>query len=411
MMNRLSDRLKKSPIARNGAPKLVSLLFAVLLWIYVMDVENPEMLKVVKNVDISITGTEMLESDNLVLLSSTFPGIDVTIKGRRSEVNSIDRSDIRLTANVSGLGQGEHSVVIERSVNFDTVTVMALSRRTVDVTLDKLSEQLKPVDITFKGPAKPGFLTEAAVPDPPMILVTGPDTLVKQIVSLRGEVDSASITAMTEAQIPIRPVDSAGKTVEGVTTAAKSVKATLSLFQVKSLTVNPALLGKVMDGFQLIDVKISPATVSLKGPEALLNDFTILKTKPINLTGMSESDTVNVELDLPVGIVATELSVPLKAVIRIEAVKVRELTYNPDEISFINSASGTSGRMLGPFKIRIRGIESLVDALRKDDIKIRVDLAGQPPGRVNANILYDVGVKYSDVQIDPSQVEVDIEVQ
>lgn len=411
MIKRLSDRLQKNPITRNTAPKLASLLFAVLLWIYVMDVENPEMLKVIKNVDVTVIGVERLEAENLVLLDGIFPGIDVTVKGRRTEVNNIERSDIKLTADVSTLKQGEHAVLIDRSINFDTVTITSLSKRSLDVTLDKLSEELKPVQIAFKGESKPGYLTEAAAPDPPMILVKGPETLVKQVVRMQGEVDAASITAMTEAQIPIRPINSAGKVVEGVTAATKSVKATLSLFQVKTLAVNPSLTGKVPDGFELVDVQLNPETVALKGTESLLKDFTYLKTKPLNLNTITQTDTVNLELDLPNGITAPDLKGPLKALVRIEAIKTRELTYTPEEVQFINTAAGTAGKMLGPLKIRIQGIESLVDAIRKDEIKLRVDLANQAPSRVNANIIYDAGAKYSSLQMEPGRVEVDIEMQ
>lgn len=408
MKNRLNERLQKNPITRNAAPKLISLFFAVLLWVYVMDVENPDMLKVIRSVDITVTGVEQLESEGLVLLETELPKVDVTLKGRRSEVNNADRSDIRLTVDVTGLEQGKHSLRINRSVNSDTLTVTALSTRNLDVTIDKLSEQLKPVEIVFKGEAREGFLTEAAVPDPPMVLVRGPETLVNQVVRIQGEVDSASITAMTEAQIPIRAVNSAGKTVEGVTVAAKSVKANLSLFQVKSLAVNPTLAGKVPEGFELVDVQVSPGTVTLKGPEEVLSAFTFLKTMPINLNTVTQTDTLNVELDLPEGVTAPELQAPLKVLVRIEPIKTRELTFEPAEIQFANAAPGTAGRLLGPLKIQIRGTETLVDAIQKSDISLRVDLANQAHGRVNANIIYNLDMKYGTLQIEPGRVEVDI---
>lgn len=408
MKNRLNERLQKNPITRNSAPKLASLVFAILLWIYVLDVENPEMLKVVKNVDVAVIGVESIEADGLVLLEGDLPEIDVTVKGRRTDVNNVDRSDIHLMIDVTGLDKGKHDVEIGRSMNLDNISVTALSKRSLEITLDKLAEELKPVEIAFKGTAKPGFMAEAAVPEPPMILVKGPATLVKKVVRLQGEVDSASITAMTEAQIPIQPVDSAGKTVSGVSAAVKSVKANLSLFQVKNLTVNPTLTGKVPDGFELVDVQINPATVSLKGAEAAIKDFTFLKTKPINLNAILQTDTVNIELDLPQGITAPDLTAPLKALIRIEAVKIRELTYNSDEIQFVNEAAGTSGKLLGPLKIKIKGAETFVDALKKEDVKIKVDLAGQAASRVNANVIYDLPAKYSGLQIDPGRVEVDI---
>ncbi len=408
MKNRVIERLQKNPITRNSAPKLASLVFAILLWIYVLDVENPEMLKVVKNVDVAVIGIESIEADGLVVLEGDLPEIDVTVKGRRSDVNNVDRSDIHLTIDVTGMDKGKHNVEIGRSMTLDNISVTALSKRSLDITLDKLSEELKPVEITFKGTAKPGFLAEAAVPEPPMILVRGPATLIKQVVRLQGEVDSASITAMTEAQIPIRAVDSAGKTVEGITIAGKSVKANLSLFQVKNLTVNPTLTGKVPEGFELVDVQINPATVSLKGTEVLLKDFTFLKTKPINLNAILQTDTVNVELDLPEGITAPDLSGPLKALIRIEPVKIRELTFSADELQFINESAGTSGKLLSPLKIRIKGTETFVDALKKEDVRIKVDLAGQGASRVNANVIYELPAKYSGLQIEPGRVEVDI---
>jgi len=148
--------------------------------------------------------------------------------------------------------------------------------------------------------------------------------------------------------------------------------------------------------------------VSLKGTEELLKNFTFLKTKPINLNAITMTDTVNVELDLPEGITATDLKLPMKALIHIEAIKIRELTYSSEEVQFVNAAAGTTGKMIGPLKIRIRGIESLVDAVSKEDIILKVDLANQAPSRVNANIIYAAAAKYDSLQMDPDRVEVDI---
>lgn len=94
--------------------------------------------------------------------------------------------------------------------------------------------------------------------------------------------------------------------------------------------------------------------------------------------------------------------------VRIEPIKTRELTFEPAEIQFANAAPGTAGRLLGPLKIQIRGTETLVDAIQKSDISLRVDLANQAHGRVNANIIYNLDMKYGTLQIEPGRVEVDI---
>lgn len=408
MKNRISEWLKHSPIARNTVLKLVSLIFAILLWVYVMDVENPEMLKLIKNVDVKVTGTEKLQTEGLVLLDTAIPSIDVTVKGRRSEVNNVDRSDIRLTMDVSTLAQGEHVVRVDRAVNLDNIVITGLSKQALTVNVDKFAEQLKPVEIAFRGEAKEGFITEAAVPDPPMVLISGPETVVNNVVKLRGDVDSTSITAMTEAQIPIRAVDAAGNSVEGVSLASKSVKANLSLFMTKPLSVNPVLVGNAAEGYELVDVQIDPATVVLKGEEEKVANFSYLKTKPIELAGMNKTETLNVELDLPEGITAMNLEAPLKVLVKIEAVKTRELSYDPEELQFINVAAGSSAKLTGPLKLKIKGTETVIDGLKKDDIKIKIDLGDQGSGTINANVIYETAVKLEGVKIEPGKVEVEI---
>jgi len=408
-MSLLNEMMRKTPGTRNLPPKLASLLFAILLWVYVMDVENPEMIKVIKDVEITPVGIERLEGRNLTLESRSFPTVDVTIKGRRSEVSAFDKQDVRVSVDVGNLDRGVQDVSVDKILNAENISISAVTLKTVNLEVDKLTEQLKPVEITFKGVAAPGFIPDSAVPVPNVISVRGPEKLVKKVARVVGEVDASTLSAKAEAQIPVHPVSDKGTTISGVQLQTSFVKSVLGLAQMKSVPISPTLAGTVPVGYELVDVQMKPSLLTLKGPEDTLKTIGILKSRSINLSNLTTSVQLPVEVDLPKGVSLSDPMTTLAAEIRVEAVKTVDFSYSGDEVEYVNAAHGTTAKLPAGLKVHLRGIESLISGVHKDDIHVKVDLLNQAAGKTTAAVSYTVSAPYDRLQTDPSRVEVEIQ--
>ncbi len=128
MTKLLKGFLSRSRISNNTAPKLASLFFAVLLWIYVMDIENPETLRTFKDVPIQLINVEELQDSGLILINNQNYTVDVKVEGRRSDVLNVKKAEIGLTADLIGSGKGNNSVPIESNLSADNVKLAEMSK-------------------------------------------------------------------------------------------------------------------------------------------------------------------------------------------------------------------------------------------------------------------------------------------
>ncbi len=57
----------------------------------------------------------------------------------------------------------------------------------------------------------------------------------------------------------------------------------------KEFAINPVTTGSVVPGFVLEDLTLDPDVITFTGPQTILSQVDVLKTKPININGLFES--------------------------------------------------------------------------------------------------------------------------
>ena len=78
-------------LKNNTKIKLISLLSALVLWLYVMTVEDPVELRTFNNIPITITNMSMLEDRGLAIYPKEELLADISIKANLSSLRTINR--------------------------------------------------------------------------------------------------------------------------------------------------------------------------------------------------------------------------------------------------------------------------------------------------------------------------------
>ena len=102
------EKNNKSFISRfHIVPKLICVLFAFIIWIYVMTVDSPDNEEVFEDVPVTIMGTTALENErNLSIFSGYDALVDVTVRGQKSVISKYSSEDIVATVDVSKITEG-----------------------------------------------------------------------------------------------------------------------------------------------------------------------------------------------------------------------------------------------------------------------------------------------------------------
>ena len=94
----MKDKLKK-----NLGLKILSLLIAVVIWILIVNVDDPVETKKFEDITVTPINGEVITGKDKVYTITGGSTVDVSVTGRRSFVNSLSRSDIVAVADLKPL--------------------------------------------------------------------------------------------------------------------------------------------------------------------------------------------------------------------------------------------------------------------------------------------------------------------
>ena len=155
----------KDLFTKNIGLKIISLLFAFLLWAYVLTIENPEYAKIVRDVEITMTGEEALADKGYMLVSREIGTTDVTVLCQIGKHSELDASRVNCSVDLSSrtinLSEDEDSRVFPLTVTTTLQsgygTVTAVENSTVDVEVARIAaRKVSPVSSMPRQMPRPG---------------------------------------------------------------------------------------------------------------------------------------------------------------------------------------------------------------------------------------------------------------
>jgi YbbR domain-containing protein len=403
------DRWKQSPqyakFQRNITPKLLAILFAVLFWLYVMDQVNPEMVKTIPDVKVELLNIDNVQNQGLVMMGEKEFYVDVKLKGRRSEVIKVTSNDLLITADLEGFQKGTNNVMLSSKIFVANVNIESLSMNSIKISLDRIVEVAKTVKIDYVGMIAENYTTGDLSVAPEEILVRGPESLVNNISSLRGELDLTEVSDQLIKEIPVTAIDLDGNAVNGIELGRSYVTVQLGVFRLSNIPVEVVLRGAPANGYKLVKAEVLPALVTIRGEDALISTVEKVNTEEIDLSGMTETFEKEVLLNLPEGISAPFAEETVNVKLHIEPLMVGSLEFTSDEIAIENMDPEMNYEVLSPasnvFVAYVRDVKSVVEGLNKEKFKISVDVAGVEAGDHRLALKYFSEGSHDSVELSP----------
>jgi YbbR domain-containing protein len=173
----------------------------------------------------------------------------------------------------------------------------------VTLTVDEYVTRYRiPVTVVTKGDAPEGFYATAPATDPPMIAVSGPRTIVQQIVSAQVIVDQASLPAQegtVRRALPFNLVDEKGAVISSdmlqVTSESvlvDSIVVEQELYMLKQVPLSDVgvIRGEPAQGYEIKSWKITPDMLTIAAPRDTLSGIDAMFTDSyVDVTGMTDS--------------------------------------------------------------------------------------------------------------------------
>ena len=167
------------------------------------------------------------------------------------------------------------------------------------------------------------------------VSVSGPRSLILDIGkrNLSRQVDLAQATPGTMVLENDNDVINVPRGVKVLRIQPKSVILSLDKMIQKQFPVNPVTVGVLAPDFILKEIRMEPDSISITGPQTVLSQFEVLRTKAIDIAGLRESTQIQIPLELDPVIVeligATTITADLD--IRVETVQ-KKISNLPVEV-------------------------------------------------------------------------------
>ena len=276
--------------------KVISLLVAIAIWLYVMGEVDPETRAKIGDIPVSFTNTEVLEGYGLAVACDEQITVSATISGKRSDVNEAKKNGLTASVDVAECEQGENTEKI--TVNLpDGISLENMSTSTMTVKVEEMVYEYKPVDIEFSGVEVSGEAVENTVPwvldrYPSEITVMGAKSSVDKIDRLLGVIDPEEASTEKEKQVAVKlvPVNKKGREILNVSLYQDEAYATI-----RELTVaNVGVVYTAEDENTDIDKLELPDKIRIAGSKDVIDDI-----KTIECIVSIKGSNVYVDAELP----------------------------------------------------------------------------------------------------------------
>lgn len=359
---------------------LIALLCSLLLWFYVVGIENPIKEDTIDNIPVTFVGeTEIFEDYSLIITSDRNLQVSLKVSGNMINLTALNgkRGEITATVDVSRIKQaGTHRLTVEYSLPVDTVTILD---RTVlvDVTVEK--QQSRPVEVRLKneGTLAEDYLADPAIVEPETIQISGSEELINRVAYAEVVWTRENVERTLELELEFLLYDSEGNVVDksNISTNVEFIKVTLPVYMVKEvpLTVEIAEGG----GATAKDVEyiLHPSTVEIAGDAAQLEAINYITVGTIDLSKIRTSAKPTFDIIYPNDV--RKISGEETCEVDVEIVGLEIKTFYCDNIELMNKPNSYDIEIItNQIAVDVRGKTADLETISDHNLRARADLSG-----------------------------------
>ena len=392
-------------LKNNTKIKLISLLSALVLWLYVMTVEDPVEIRNFNNIPITITNMSMLEDRGLAIYPKEELLADISIKANLSSLRTINRDNIYIYGRLDDPKEGKNAIYLQANLP-ERVNKYDIKPSVITVDLEKVVDEKRSIEVSTKG--KSNINIDNIEINKKTANVTGPRSVVNKVTSIKATVDVDNKEKDFSTKVKLVPVDKSGNEVEDVKLEDDFVVATVKFLQQKVVPVKLKLEGSSEGDNNIKDYKISPNEITIEGKKESLDKINSISTKPVKIEDLKDANSVDVGLDIPNGIRVNDNISSVK--IDVDKNITSEFVIPKSNIDILNKESDIDTKVdlsKVPDDIKVTIVHSdEISNLSKDDIQLYIDMTDKSKGEGKYSIKYKSKYDFKDVKIEPQIVEI-----
>ena len=278
----------------NLPARIICLLVACGLWVYVMTDQNPIM---ERNVEVRL---QQMNLPNHMMAFNVPDKVVVKVRGTRTKVSDNLENKIVATLNMKTATEGQQTIPVK--VSFPNGDVVQVIPSEVSVYVDTVSEKKVPVVTRIVGAISNDMTIGHSMITPAQVTLRGATHRIDKVNKVVAPIDVTDHQGDFQTESELVAVSEDGYDIpnmkiipERVMVQATMVSQMLSV----DIPVKLVMSGELPKGIIVTKSEVLPDKVRITAPPSMLKELKAINTKPVDVSKLEGSMVVAAELDLP----------------------------------------------------------------------------------------------------------------
>ncbi|WP_216831475.1 CdaR family protein [Alkalihalobacterium elongatum] len=316
--------------------------------------------------------------------------VQVNLKGPQSSITlfQFTRPSYEVYVDLTDREAGVHHVSIEHRGFPNDVTV-SIVPQFVRVVLQEKKTVSLPVEVELvnSNEIEEGYSIGTPIVTPVNVEVTAAEEFIDQVAIAKVYVDVKGADRTLEKSAPVKLYDHFGNELH-LDTDPSVVDVRIPVTSpFKEVPVKVTKEGELPEGLSINSLTVEPKVVTIFGPQDVLNNISLIEGIVLDLSQITQSQTVQLNVTKPRGVEKVD---PEVINVTVELSVEETLTIEDIPVEITGLPEGYAAEFLIPedqaTDIILRGSRALLDKVSRGDIQAFVDINQLSPGEHEVDI-------------------------
>ena len=384
---------------------VLSIAIAVVMWFYVTSMDGNQASKPIRNITITFSGEEQLESNGLMIAGDA-PSANITVKAKPAVLAQLTDKTVELVVDVATIERaGDYTLAytVKLPSNISASQVQIINEGTGNVSFTVAEYRQREIELRgkFEGTTAEGYLAgdqEDFVFSTNKITISGQAELVNQVSYAEVVVTGENLSENVRGDFPYRFIGASGDVIDNldVECSVATVHTTFPILATADIPLKVELVAGGGVSLDQVTCTLSQESLTVAGSktavEAIQSEGSIV-LGTIDLGTVHDGDVITFDIAL------TDELTNISGVTQVTATldlddSLKSKTVEVTNIDCISPPDGWAAKALTQMvEVEVRGSQELLDAVTPDKIRVVADLKdiNQAAGQytVTANVYLD----------------------
>ena len=383
----------RKKLTNNLGLKIISFLFAVLLWIVVVNVDDPVVSRTYSGIAVEVVNGEAItgQGKTYEILDGS-DTISVRVFAKRSVIEKMSKDYIKATADMKELNPASAVTIDVRSTRFsDRIESLNPVTKNLKVKIEDLQRKQINIAITTDGEPMRDYIIGTVTPAVNVLTISGPDSLVSRITTALAVVDVSNMSTKISTNVPVRLYDGNGDIVNDnmLKSSVTDVHVDVDILKTKEIPITASISGRPAEGYQFTnEIEVNPQSIVIAGIGTVFDNLEAINIpgEDVLITGATEDviKSLKAERFLPKGIVLKEADYDGVITVRAGIGKMERTVVDipTANIKIENIPEGYAAALVdigGSKRIEIQGLPNVLAEFDPTTISASIDASAMIP--------------------------------